>query len=121
MYKLAQRNAFFSEVMKMDLAPFGNKIKKMRLNSFFLAISNFFPTDVYLHVANIFWTFGVCVCVCVCEGGGGGIPVDLDISPCNVYSSKRRDKIISASNQCFHFQGKFVCFLAKSKEFWTSH
>ena len=23
MYKLAQRNAFFSEVMKMDLAPFG--------------------------------------------------------------------------------------------------
>ena len=26
MYKLAQRNAFFSEVMKMDLTPFGNKL-----------------------------------------------------------------------------------------------
>ena len=26
MYKLAQRNMFFSEVMKMDLAPFANKL-----------------------------------------------------------------------------------------------
>ena len=31
MYKLAQRNAFFSEVTKVDLAPFGNKLLKWKL------------------------------------------------------------------------------------------
>ena len=37
MYKLAQRNAFFSEVTKkVDLAPFGNKLFIYRYHVFFL-------------------------------------------------------------------------------------
>ena len=58
MYNLAQRNAFFSEVMKVDLAPFGIKLfiykKKKRLDAH---VYQHDSLDRYHVINHVFWSF----------------------------------------------------------------
>ena len=54
-YKLTQRNVFFSEVTKVDLAPFGIKLFICKLE-----------WDIPVHVCScILWRYGVYICIVV--------------------------------------------------------